>query len=143
MMEEKKMRDYKKYTFALLLATVAALIVCAAAFSFKRAVQATAPGPQAATTDHYTPNLTASQGNAAPPAAAPPAGQGGYRVSLLDGKIAVFQDGQEGPLLVSEAGTAGLPQEDIDLLRQGIPAATLAQVRAILEDFDANVTLNP
>ncbi len=139
-MDEKRMQNYKKYTFVLLLVTAAALIVCTAAISFKRIAPARAEKPQATVPDYYTPKQAASQGSAAPQAAAP---ADNYRVAIYNGKIAVFKAGESEPQLITETEAYLLPQEDIDLLRKGIPASTMAQVRAILEDFDASVTLDP
>lgn len=138
-MDEKRLENYKKYTFVLLLVTVAALIVCTAAFSFKRFALARAEKPQASIIEYYTPKQVASQESAAPQAAAPAES---YRVAIYNGKIAVFKAGASEPLLITGAEAYLLPQEDIDLLREGIPAGTMAQARAILEDFDASVTLD-
>lgn len=146
-MDEKRMQNYKKYTLALLFVTVAALIVCAAAFSFKRSGPAGAAMPQAVATEHYTPNQAASQESSASQAAAqavqrsapalqPSAPAESYLVSIYNGKISVFQSGRADPILVCEGEAYLLPQEDIDLLRKGIPASTMAEVRSILEDYD-------
>ena len=134
-MDEKQLKIYKKYTIILLLATAAALVVCAAALSFKRAVknspQPSGMAPQAVITDHYTPKQAASQETPAPTAA--PAG---YTVTLHGGYVAILRVGDPTPVLLSETQAYLLPQEDIELLRKGIPASTLAQAKALLEDYD-------
>lgn len=132
-MDEKQLNKYKKYTVMLLLATAAALVVCAAALSIKQVIKnshrhGTAMS-QAVVLDHYTPKQAASQETPAPTAA--PAG---YTVTIRDGRVAIMQAGK--PVLVSDTQAYLLPQEDIDLLEKGIPAATLSQAKALLEDYD-------
>ena len=60
-MDERQLKNYKRYTLVLLLVTTGALVVCAAAFSFKRAAQGQNVKPQAVVTEHYTPKQAASQ----------------------------------------------------------------------------------
>lgn len=138
-MNDRQLKNYKKYTLVLLLVTVGALIVCAAAFSFKRAAKA-APAPaETVVTEHYTPKQAASQETPAPQKATPrpsPQAAPAYTVSLQDGKIAIYEKGTSAPVLISDIQAYLLPQGDLELLRSGIPAASLAEARAILEDYE-------
>ncbi|CDD30289.1 uncharacterized protein BN815_01523 [Firmicutes bacterium CAG:94] len=81
---------------------------------------------------YYTPKASASQGSAAQPAGD---GDGPYRVAVYDGKIGVFRQGEAEPFLTADVEVYLLPQEDIALLRAGLEADTLAEVKAILEDY--------
>ena len=81
---------------------------------------------------YYTPKASASQGSAAQPAGDE---DGPYRVAVYDGKIGVFRQGETEPFLTADVEVYLLPQEDIALLRAGLEADTLAEVKAILEDY--------
>ena len=81
---------------------------------------------------YYTPKASASQGSAAQPAGDE---DGPYRVAVYDGKIGVFRQGEAEPFLTADVEVYLLPQEDIALLRAGLEADTLAEVKAILEDY--------
>ena len=139
-MDERQLKNYKRYTLVLLLVTTGALVVCAAAFSFKRAAQGPNVKPQAVVTEHYTPKQAASQETPAPEKAtaaeeAAPRIQE-YHVGIYKGRVGVFQAGKGTPVLLSETLAHRLPQGDIDLLQKGIPADSLAEARAILEDYE-------
>ena len=139
-MDERQLKNYKRYTLVLLLVTTGALVVCAAAFSFKRAAQGQNVKPQAVVTEHYTPKQAASQETPAPEKAAaaeettPRIKE--YHVGIYKGRVGVFQAGKGTPVLLSETLAHRLPQGDIDLLQKGIPADSLAEARAILEDYE-------
>ncbi len=139
-MNDRQLRNYKKYTLILLLVTAGALIVCAAAFSIKQAALAANAKSEDMVTEHYTPKQAASQETPAPqkatPSPAPPEAAKSYVVTVYDGKIGVFKTGSETPVLISEVEAYLLPQGDIELLQKGIPAATLSEARAILEDYE-------
>lgn len=139
-MNDRQLRNYKKYTLILLLVTAGALIVCAAAFSIKQAALAAHAKSQDMVTEHYTPKQAASQETPAPqkatPTPAPQEAPSGYVVKVYDGKIGVFKAGGEAPVLVSEVEAYLLPQGDIELLQKGIPAASLSEARSILEDYE-------
>ncbi len=139
-MDDRQPKNYKKYTLILLLVTVGALIVCAAAFGIKQAARATGAKPEAVVTDHYTPKQAASQETPAPektqPSPVPKQSAEGYVVTVRDGKVGVFKPGETTPVLMSEIQAYLLPPGDIELLRQGIPAKTLSEARSILEDYE-------
>ncbi len=139
-MNDRQLRNYKKYTLILLLVTAGALIVCAAAFSIKQAALAANAKSEDVVTEHYTPKQAASQETPAPqkatPSPAPQEAANSYVVTVYDGKIGVFRTGRETPVLISEVEAYLLPQGDIELLQKGIPAATLSEARAILEDYE-------
>ncbi len=143
-------KDYKKYTLALLVAAAIALVVCAAAFALKRDAVLAAQGvPEPAYESYYSPKPAASQENGnqaaisqesrpsptfSPSPSATPAGQ--YLVSVHEGKIGVFQRGEPVPFLLADVQVYLLPREDQDLLKKGIRADSLAEVRRILEDYE-------
>lgn len=56
-------------------------------------------------------------------------------MAVYDGKIGVFRQGEAEPFLTADVEVYLLPQEDIALLRAGLEADTLAEVKAILEDY--------
>lgn len=130
-MDNRQLKNYKKYTLILLLVTVAALLVCAAAFSIKQAARAAGRTPEAVVTEHYTSKQAASQEKAAEVPQ-----EMDYVVSIKDGKISVFRQGADEPVLKTDIEAYLLPDGDIELLRAGIPAKTLAEARAILEDYE-------
>ncbi len=145
-------KKYKTYTLVLLMITATALVVTAAMLSLGRkaaaqtaAQEAPVLGPQRATkalssgidensdSAYYTPKDAASQEN----------GENqhekddeGYFVTIYQGKLGVFKAGQAQPVLVEEKEVLLLPEEDRQLLRQGIWAKDMNRVREILEDYD-------
>lgn len=132
-MDDKKPRDYKMATMVLIGVTVAALLVAVAALSLKGREAVPAQGsPAESVMSYYTPKASASQGSAAQPAGDE---DGPYRVAVYDGKIGVFRQGEIEPFLTADVEVYLLPQEDIALLRAGLEADTLAEVKAILEDY--------
>ena len=139
-MKDRQPINYKKCTLVLLLVAVGALLVCAASFGIKQAALAASPKPQAVVTDHYTPKQAASQETPAPQKAssAPPLSSAGerYVVALRDGEIGVYPVEGGPPVLTSPIQAYLLPQGDLELLRKGIPAESLAEARAVLEDYE-------
>lgn len=120
-------------TMVLIGVTVAALLVAVVALSLKGREAVPAQGsPAESVMSYYTPKGSASQGSAAQPAGD---GDGPYRVAVYDGKIGVFRQGEAEPFLTADVEVYLLPQEDIALLRAGLEADTLAEVKAILEDY--------
>ena len=132
-LDDKKPRDYKMATMVLIGVTVAALLVAVVALSLKGREAVPAQGsPAESVMSYYTPKASASQGSAAQPAGDE---DGPYRVAVYDGKIGVFRQGEAEPFLTADVEVYLLPQEDIALLRAGLEADTLAEVKAILEDY--------
>lgn len=139
------MKRYKTYTLALLIVTVAALVLSAAMLSLKRTALARTPDPAAPRaagpapmfsgpdTAYYTPNPALSQENSDTSGSEE---SGGYLITIYKGRIGVFQDGRATPVLTGDTQVYLLPQEDIELLKKGIRAQSLSQVRKILEDYD-------
>ena len=132
-MDDKKPKDYKKPTLLLIAVTVAALLTTMISLSFggRDAVPATG-SPAQKDMSYYTPKESASQES---PASSQAPEDGPYRVAGYEGKIGVFQNGESEPFLTADVEVYLLPKEDIALLRQGILAEDLAQVRSILEDY--------
>ena len=130
-------KKYKTYTLALLLITIAALIVTAAMLSLKReakAVQASpAGGPADSGTAYYTPNPAVSQDSRGTGAGEEGAG---YYITIYKGRVGAFRVGEAEPVLTADTEVYLLPQEDLELLRRGLWVQTLNEARALLEDYD-------
>lgn len=133
-MDDKKLKDYNKPTVLALLVTAAALLVSLLSFTLRGGTAVPVQGePTANGTVYYTPKPSASQETGNSPA---PQEEGPYRVTIYQGKIGVFRQGETEPCLVSDVDVYLLPQKDIALLREGFTADTLKEVRAILEDYE-------
>lgn len=137
---------YKKRTLFLLLITVTALVVCAAALSFKQSLAQVSGIPleqDSAQSQpvYYSSNAVVSQENSgirkdsAEKNFNEPAG--GYLITVYEGKIGVFESGRTSspPFLTADVNVYLLPDEDITLLKKGLRVETLAEVRAVLEDY--------
>lgn len=150
-MTGRTFHNYKKYTLILLIVTIAALVICAATFSLKRdSTLAVQGAPEQTYSSHYIPKPTASQENggravsggnlpAMPrPSPSPTASQRQetYLVTLKNGKIGIYLEGEQEPQLTREIDVSQLPKEDLTLLEQGIPAKSFSEARSILEDYE-------
>lgn len=151
-MENGAFRNYKKYTLALLIITVAALIVCAASFALKRDAIAAQGSPEQTYTSYYSPKPTASQENGngrnpsqkeagsssalKSPSPRPNAEQEGYLITVYKGKIGVLRDGGGSPVITADIEVSQLPEEDRKILEKGIPAGSLSEAKRILEDYE-------
>lgn len=155
MMERKTSQTYKKYTLVLLLVAITALVICTAVFALRRdAVPAVQGKPEQTLNSHYSPKPAASQENgragtvsAVSPASAPsskpsprpspsPAPANAYLITLWEGKIGVFENGENTPVLTAEVDTSLLPPEDLSILQEGIQVKSFSEARAILEDYE-------
>ncbi len=58
-----------------------------------------------------------------------------YIISDYGGKVAVFEEDKQTPVVVYEIYTHLLPENDIELLRKGIKVSSLNQLQSRLEDF--------
>ena len=132
-MDDQKPKDYKKPTILAVIITAAALLVSLLSLSLKGIAAVPVQGiPAQNDTTYYTPKPDASQGSTPSPV---PESDGPYRVGIYQGKIGVFEAGETEPLLTADVEVYLLPEEDIALLRQGIRAENLAEVKSILEDY--------
>ena len=132
-MDDKKPKDYKKPTMLAVILTVAALVVTVASLTLTQEDAVPTQGSVAQNgMSYYTPKPDASQGSTPSPV---PDSDGPYRVGIYQGKIGVFEAGETEPLLTADVEVYLLPEEDIALLRQGIRAENLAEVKSILEDY--------
>lgn len=142
-MEKESSKIYKKYTLVLLILTVAALVISAAALALRRDIHAA----QEVAASYYIPNSASSQETAEKPSPSPavssasapkPAASAGpaYLITLSNGKICVFENGRGSPVLTSSADVALLPQEDVAILKAGIWTENLSRARAVLEDYE-------
>ncbi len=133
-------KQYKTYTLWLLIITITALVVTAAMLSLKRAAAAqpaaappAAPAPEEPGIAYYTPNPASSQENSE---TVENSGQPEYLVTLYQGRLGVFKEGRTSPVLTQDTPVYLLPEEDIELLKKGLPAKDLNEARKILEDYD-------
>ncbi len=132
-MDDKKPRDYKKLTVLVVCVTAAALLTAVLALSIKR--EAAVPVQASPAQDglcYYTPNPASSQESHSSLALED---EGPYQVRVYSGKIGVFRGSETKPFLTADVEVYLLPEEDIALLRKGFTVQTLAEARAILEDY--------
>ncbi len=144
-------KNYKRRTLVLLIVTVAALVVCAASLALKRDALAVQGNPEQTYESYYSPNGASSQENGyeetfsrsepaisrpSPTPTPSPAPAGSYLVTVYNGKIGVFQKGELSPFLTADVNVYLLPEADQKLLRKGIPAESLSQVKGIVEDYE-------
>ena len=141
-------KNYKKYTLFLLIITVTALVITAAMLSLRRKVDAakdpdengihataTVQGPDGAGpyTAYYTPNPALSQENSGDEEEST---QKTYLITIYKGRIGVFESGRATPVLTGDTQVYLLPNDDIQLLKKGIRADSMNEVKRILEDYD-------
>lgn len=153
-----KQNKYKKRTLLLLIITVTALVVCAANLSLKRSIATagtvlSAPEQAAKSlSDYYTPSHSTSQESdlsekktvrknetSSRPQlhSTAEARRDQYLITVYHGKIGVFDQNSDStePVLLRDVNVYLLPEKDIALLRTGIPAAGMQEVKSILEDY--------
>ena len=82
-------------------------------------------------TEYYTPNAAASQENSGET----PSREESYLVTVYDGKIGVFREGEDEPFLTADTEVYLLPREDVAILEKGIRAQGFGAVKSILEDY--------
>ncbi len=146
-------RKYKRFTMYLLIITAAALVVCAASTALKQKNSLAVQGnPQQSMLEYYTAKESASQESDRPAQGSlrptePPksslssasessAEKESYLVTVHNGKIGVFRGGESEPFLTADIQVYLLPAEDLSLLKKGIYAESLAEVKSILEDYE-------
>ena len=61
----------------------------------------------------------------------------GYLLGEYDGHLALYRENSRRPYRILTAQVSLLPEADQAAVAQGIPAATEEELRALLEDFDA------
>lgn len=52
-----------------------------------------------------------------------------------DGRVAAFRSGCETPIQITDTAVASLPEEEAQMLRKGIPAATEEDLQRLIEDY--------
>ena len=87
--------------------------------------------PEKNLTEYYTPNAAASQENRGET----PSREESYLVTVYDGKIGVFREGEDEPFLTADTEVYLLPREDVAILEKGIRAQGFGAVKSILEDY--------
>ena len=133
-MDGKSSKNYKKYTLLLLIVTVAALVVCAAAFSLKRDAVAAQGNPEKNYTSYYNPKPSPSQERAESRESSAETEE--YLITVYNGKIGVFRGGETSPFLTADTDVYLLPEEDVKILKKGIRADSFTAVKSILEDYE-------
>ncbi len=126
-------------------------IVCAVGWAFTPARGTQTDAPVKSYRVNYSSNPATSQeipAGAAPTTASSPAsGAAGpapsptpaperFLVRSVPEGVALFREGDPLPLRTLKLDTSALPPADRRLLEEGIPAATLARAREILEDYE-------
>lgn len=141
-MNENKPRLYQNGTMLLILITAVALIVTIVTLVLKSPAATPVQGtPGKNHSSYYTPNDSSSQETAdSLEKDSKSAGTNGekeerYTITIYNGKIGVFKQGESEPFVISDISVYLLPQQDIDLLQKGISATGFSQVKAILEDY--------
>ncbi len=64
-----------------------------------------------------------------------PVAQDYYTVKEYDGKVAVYKNNDTVPSTVFDAYTSLLPEQDRELLKQGIRVKTDEELQKVIEDF--------
>lgn len=59
-----------------------------------------------------------------------------YRVTVYEGIIGVFLDGEDTPVLTLDVPVDSLPNEDVTLLKAGIVLDNMGAVKSFLEDYE-------
>lgn len=153
-MEKYAPKNYKKHTAVLLLVAATALVVCAVSFALKRnAAVAVQGNPEQTYVSYYSPKPSASQenrnsenssaesigkreGSAAEPGKSTEAEKESYLITVYNGKIGVYRDGEVSPFLTADVDVYLLPQEDVAILKKGIRAESFSEVKGVLEDYE-------
>lgn len=147
-MEKRTEKTYKKYTLCLLIITVVALVVCAAALSLKHDAVAAQGTVENSSAFYYRPNIGTSQENEESETssdirlkqAVESNGENdekdSYFITIYNGKIGVYKDGEATPFITADVDVYLLPEEDIAILRKGLRAEEFSEVKRILEDYE-------
>lgn len=123
---------------APMLVTCMAVVIAAAILLSEKPQErnegTTSPSSAVSMSDYSTANTPSSQENSG---AAPTAGIGsGYLVREYQGHIGVYRVGENTPFREYETEVDMLPDADRQALKRGKPAATMAEVEKIIEDYD-------
>ena len=133
-MDDKKPRDYKKLTVLVVCVTAAALLtaVLGALHKERGRPSPSRQAPRRMVCVIIPQTLRSSQESQSSLALED---EGPYQVRVYSGKIGVFRGSETKPFLTADVEVYLLPEEDIALLRKGFTVQTLAEARAILEDY--------
>lgn len=142
-MEKHSDEAYKRYTMLLLIAAAAALVVCAAAMSLKRDSEAAMANAEQSLSGYYISKQGASQENSELVSGHSMQKnekiydeREKYFITIHDGKIGVFKSGEKKPYLTADVDVYLLPGEDLAILRKGLYAHGISEVKSILEDYE-------
>ena len=58
-----------------------------------------------------------------------------YILGEYDGRVAAFRIGSGTPIQITDTAVASLPEEEAQMLRKGIPAATEEDLQRLIEDY--------
>lgn len=138
-------RKYQRYTAALLAVAAAALIVCAVSLSLKRRTSLAVQGaPEQSYTSYYSSKPAPSQempemglsSTEDSQKAGSSQREEEYLITVHNGKIGVFREGEASPFLTADVDVYLLPKADMDILRRGIRVSSFSAVRSVLEDYE-------
>lgn len=126
------LRNYKRLTMLLLIVTVLALTLTGVtqALGRKAKSEPAAAKPQNAVNAYYTPKPASSQESSGDTEGK------GLLVTVYRGGLGVFEPGKTLPVLTKKVEVYLLPEEDVELLKKGIPVKNLSEAKAVLEDYD-------
>lgn len=140
-MKIRKLLSISKAYLDLLLFAVPALILTLI-FALSARNTAASAEPSAVHADshdnssvYYSSNTQASQENASS-ADVNSRNIKNYMIRIYGEKIAIFEEGSAEPIYVLETSPARLPEEDRQLLEQGIQAESLAAAYKLIEDYE-------
>lgn len=134
-MKDKNSRTYKKSTLLLLILTVVAIAVTITATTIGNRPATAVQGTPAKNSDnYYTPKISSSQENTTS-ASNSEESVDSYLITVCDGKIGVYKNGETKPFVTSDISVYLLPKTDVELLKKGIRAESFSEVKSILEDY--------
>lgn len=125
---------YRKINLMLMIFTMVALVVSAASFSLKKEIAVATQGePVKSIINDYNLIHNSSQEM---PSSSYSVSEESYLITVYDGKIGVFLNGDTKPFLTADVEVYLLPQEDQEILRKGIRAQSITAVKGVLEDYE-------
>lgn len=113
----------KRFAIGLILATIFFTIACFIATHYLKHNNSTANITESS--QNLTNNIKTSHQTNNPT----------YVIKNYDGKVSVFEKGKSIPLRVTDTLTSKLPQQDQEILQNGIEVNSQKDVSNILEDF--------
>lgn len=149
---KRKTNNKWKYALYTFIAGAAVAVIAFCGNSLKKeleAAQAVQGQPYENHDSYYSADENSSQetqggaassakpeNHAAIPSPAPSPSVEGYLVTVYEGKIAVFKENETKPMQILDIPLSMLPEEDISILKKGIRAENIGELKRILEDYE-------